>query len=111
MWSFWRRAIKRGLPECLAPVDSLIEKDASGRYVITRDYRLVTAAKSKNHIFIQNGEPHTHGVGAPDLGLGAYRNSVIINQLAGREVYTVSHKTVFQTFGTGIAEKTAVPNG
>ncbi|MCY8240656.1 lysine N(6)-hydroxylase/L-ornithine N(5)-oxygenase family protein [Bacillus haynesii] len=102
---------KERLPECLAPVDSLIEKDASGRYVITRDYRLVTAAESENHIFVQNGELHTHGVGAPDLGLGAYRNSVIINQLAGREVYNVSHKTVFQTFGTGIAEKTAVPNG
>ncbi|MEC1352799.1 lysine N(6)-hydroxylase/L-ornithine N(5)-oxygenase family protein [Bacillus sonorensis] len=101
---------KERLPEFLAPVDSLIEKDESGRFVITRDYRLKTAVKTDHHIFVQNGELHTHGVGAPDLGLGAYRNSVIINQLAGREVYTVSHKTVFQTFGA-VKEKTAVPNG
>ncbi|KAA6453352.1 lysine N(6)-hydroxylase/L-ornithine N(5)-oxygenase family protein [Bacillus swezeyi] len=99
------------LPECLAPLNSLIEKDDSGRFFITRDYRLMTAANKESHIFVQNGELHTHGVGAPDLGLGAYRNSVIINQLAARDVYHVSHQTVFQTFGSGIKEKTAVPNG
>ncbi|SPU03955.1 siderophore biosynthesis protein [Bacillus licheniformis] len=52
---------KERLPECLAPVDSLIEKDASGRYVITRDYRLVTAAKSKT-IFLFKTESCTRTV-------------------------------------------------
>ncbi|WP_205857298.1 lysine N(6)-hydroxylase/L-ornithine N(5)-oxygenase family protein, partial [Phytoactinopolyspora endophytica] len=47
-------------------------------------------------LFVQNAELHTHGVGAPDLGLGAYRNSVIINAVAGREVYPVRDRTVFQ---------------
>ncbi|KMM57883.1 lysine 6-monooxygenase [Bacillus glycinifermentans] len=102
---------KERMPEFLAPINGLIEKDDSGRFAVTRDYRLKTTAKTDSRIFVQNGELHTHGVGAPDLGLGAYRNSVIINQLAGREVYPVSHKTVFQTFGTGSKEKAAVPNG
>lgn len=50
-------------------------------------------------LFVQNGELHTHGVGAPDLGLGAYRNAVLINQIAGENVYKIYKNTVFQKFG------------
>jgi lysine N6-hydroxylase len=52
-----------------------------------------------NRLFVQNGELHTHGVGAPDLGLGAHRNAVIINGLLGRTVYRVQSRNVFQNFG------------
>ena len=34
--------------------------------------------RSGREIFVQNAEEHTHGFVAPDLGMGAYRNSVII---------------------------------
>ncbi|MDI5788726.1 hypothetical protein PO124_10905 [Bacillus licheniformis] len=83
-----------------------------GRERPLRDYtRLQTSDSCKiKTIFYSNGELHTHGVGAPDLGLGAYRNSVIINQLAGREVYTVSHKR-FSDIRNRNRGKTAVPNG
>ena len=36
---------------------------------------------------------------APDLGLGAHRNAVIVNALCGREVYPVRERNVFQSFG------------
>ena len=55
------------------------------------------------HLFVQNGELHTHGVGAPDLGLGAHRNAVIVNALVGREVYAVRERNVFQSFGVRAA--------
>ncbi|NED94874.1 SidA/IucD/PvdA family monooxygenase [Phytoactinopolyspora alkaliphila] len=58
------------------------------------------ARPGASSLFIQNGELHTHGVGAPDLGLGAYRGAVIANAVAGREVYPVRERTVFQRFGT-----------
>ncbi|MGP4070070.1 lysine N(6)-hydroxylase/L-ornithine N(5)-oxygenase family protein [Halobacillus sp. B29] len=74
--------------------------DEQGRFVVNKGYDLATRLQTQGQIFIQNGELHTHGVGAPDLGLGAYRNAVIINQIAGREVYSVDEKHVFQTFGT-----------
>ncbi|CAM5517340.1 monooxygenase [Streptomyces avidinii] len=38
-------------------------------------------------IFVQNGERHTHGVGAPDLGLAAWRSAAILNTLTGKEPY------------------------
>lgn len=41
----------------------------------------------------------SHGVGTPDLGLGAYRAATIANQLLGYEQYTLpSQQQCFQHF-------------
>ncbi|MCF6409368.1 lysine N(6)-hydroxylase/L-ornithine N(5)-oxygenase family protein [Pseudalkalibacillus salsuginis] len=87
------------VPGFLEGIDHLIDWDEHGRYQIRQNYELKMNQPMGNKIFIQNGELHTHGVGAPDLGLGAHRNAVIINSLVGREVYPVRKKNVFQTFG------------
>jgi lysine N6-hydroxylase len=50
-------------------------------------------------VYVQNAERHTHGVGAPDLGLAAWRSAVILNSLMGREVYPLPRRTAFTTFG------------
>jgi siderophore synthetase component len=42
-------------------------------------------------------------IGAPDLGLGAHRNAVIVNALTGRDVYAVRDRNVFQSFGVHAA--------
>ena len=80
------------------PID-VLELDASGRPVIELDYRLRLRDGSPSTLFVQNAELHTHGVGTPDLGLGAHRSAVIANALAGREVYAVRDRNVFQSFG------------
>jgi lysine N6-hydroxylase len=67
--------------------------------VVELDYRLRMADGSPSTLFVQNAELHTHGVGTPDLGLGAHRSAVIANALAGREVYAVRERNVFQSFG------------
>jgi acetolactate synthase I/II/III large subunit len=90
----------------LASAEVVIAVDEQGRPEVELDYRLrlrngldSPAGRSASSLFIQNGELHTHGVGAPDLGLGAHRNAVIANTLAGRTVYPVRERTVFQRFG------------
>lgn len=88
------------LPPFIDPISHHIQWDHQGRFQVEREYRLKTNTLGENDIFVQNAELHTHGVGAPDLGLGAYRNSVIINELARRPVYPLYQKHVFQTFGT-----------
>ncbi|SDW86683.1 lysine N6-hydroxylase [Marinococcus luteus] len=88
----------------LKGIEASLQRDKHGRLQIDEKYRAVQAEKNR-HVFIQNGEMHTHGVGAPDLGLGAHRNAVIINQIADREVYPVRAKNVFQQFER---EKTGV---
>ncbi|MEM1506040.1 lysine N(6)-hydroxylase/L-ornithine N(5)-oxygenase family protein [Domibacillus sp. 8LH] len=87
------------IPDCLKGIKHLVETDEIGQLVIEEDYKVKLNKESHNHVFIQNGELHTHGVGAPDLGLGACRNVTIINQLVGKEVYQTYEKNVFQQFG------------
>ena len=81
----------------------LLARDAAGRAVVELDYRLRLADGTPSTLFVQNGELHTHGVGAPDLGLGAHRNAVIANALVGRAVYAVRERNVFQSFGIAAA--------
>ncbi|WP_089604047.1 lysine N(6)-hydroxylase/L-ornithine N(5)-oxygenase family protein [Acinetobacter piscicola] len=71
-----------------------IEFDHKQRWQITEDYRVVHHLNG--HIFVQNQEMHSHGVGTPDLGLGAYRAATIINQLAERQIYELGQQV--QTF-------------
>ncbi|MGG3890729.1 lysine N(6)-hydroxylase/L-ornithine N(5)-oxygenase family protein [Metabacillus fastidiosus] len=87
------------IPSFLYSLSNLIKRDQYGRYIVEKDYTLSLTDTSTNQIFIQNGELHTHGVGAPDLGLGAHRSAIIINKLAGRDVYSVCDCNVFQQFG------------
>lgn len=82
----------------LAGLDKDLIRDEKGRLDISRDFK-VTTKNAKGTFYIQNGELHTHGVGTPDLGLGAYRSAVIVNDLLGRECYKITKKNVFQNFG------------
>jgi lysine N6-hydroxylase len=49
-------------------------------------------------VYVQNAERRTHGVGAPDLGLGAHRAAVILNALTGRTVYDLPRRAAHTAF-------------
>jgi lysine N6-hydroxylase len=87
------------VPDFLKGIQSVIEWDEDGRFVIEEDYRMKMKEVSCHHLFVQNGELHTHGVGAPDLGLGAFRSATIINRIAGIDIYKTYNQNVFQQFG------------
>ena len=98
------------LPDFLNQLRPALAHDAAGRLQIARDYQALRADDSApSGVFIQNGEIHTHGIGAPDLGLGAYRAALIANQLCGREVYTLRSTNVFQQFGCDTTATVATP--
>ncbi|SEQ83136.1 lysine N(6)-hydroxylase/L-ornithine N(5)-oxygenase family protein [Natrinema salaciae] len=92
----------RPTPTFLEPIADRIAFDDRGRFRVSEDYRLEGdfggADDAGGRVFVQNAALHTHGVGTPDLGLGCYRNAVIVDRLAGREVYPIDRDTVFQTF-------------
>jgi lysine N6-hydroxylase len=69
------------MPHCLDPVGGLINRDSQQRPVVGRDFR-VELAGSAAGLYLQNAELHSHGVGTPDLGLGAYRAATILNAVA-----------------------------
>lgn len=92
---------RHGLPKCLNTLLPYIEHDEFEQPEIDRDYTLVYRKNVVNRgkVFVQNQEVHSHGVGAPDLGLGAYRAGYIINQLTGEQTYDTDALRVFQQFG------------
>jgi len=90
---------ERPLDELLAPLAAYIGTDDAGRPLVGADYRLDLDAQVTGGVFVQNAERHTHGVGAPDLGLAAWRAAVILNAVCGREVYPLPARTAFTTFG------------
>jgi lysine N6-hydroxylase len=89
------------VPEFLEPVRDRIRWDHRGRFAASATYAVDTRQDQGGspEIFVQNAEEHTHGFVAPDLGMGAYRNSVIVAALTGREVYPIEKRIAVQSFG------------
>jgi lysine N6-hydroxylase len=83
----------------LAPLEDKLERDESGRLAVDAQYRLKLPPEIAGSIFVQNAERHSHGAGAPDLGLGAWRSASILNTVSGREIYALPDRTAFTTFG------------
>jgi lysine N6-hydroxylase len=84
------------VPAFVTGIAGRIRFDEQGRYDVAADY---TIDHDDEEIYVQNAEEHTHGLIAPDLGMGAYRNSIIIRGMTGREVYPVEQHIAFQEFG------------
>ena len=83
-------------PPFLAGIADRLDWDALGRLDVARDY---SVDGGRGRVFVQNGEEHTHGLTAPDLGFGAWRNSSILASISGREVYPIERRIAFQEFG------------
>ena len=81
----------------LTAVDPLVQRDAAGRWVVNRDHS-VASSVLEGRLFVANADLHSHGVAAPDLGIGAIRNATILNSVAGREVYRLPKSTAFTSF-------------
>lgn len=79
--------------------DTVLATDANHDFIIQEDFTALRCDKGQGRIFVQNAEIFQHGVGSPDLGLGAARNSVIINQLLGEARYRVPKQSAFQDYG------------
>lgn len=88
-------------PACIDELAPLVDFDARGRYRVGLDYRVAMDPSVSGGLYVQNAELHTHGVGTPDLGLGAHRGACIVNALCGREVYRLPRRTVVTEFGAG----------
>lgn len=84
------------VPSFVDGIRDRLRFDERGRFAATESYAVDTAG---SEVFVQNGEEHTHGFVAPDLGMGAFRNSVILNAITGRGAYPVEKRVATQSFG------------
>jgi lysine N6-hydroxylase len=90
---------ERPLGRILAGLDPYLRRDSSDRPRIDDHFRLVLDPSVTGRVHVQNAELHTHGVGAPDLGLAAWRSATILNSLTGKAPYPLPDRTAFTTFG------------
>ncbi|MER5751042.1 SidA/IucD/PvdA family monooxygenase [Streptomyces sp. NPDC002088] len=90
---------ERPLDRILAGLEPYLRRDSRDRPRIDEQFRLVLDPAVTGSAYVQNAELHTHGVGAPDLGLAAWRSATILNSLTGKETYPLPTRTAFTTFG------------
>lgn len=87
----------------LAALGPYVRRDAAGRPRIDAAYRMVLDASVTGAVYVQNAERHTHGVGAPDLGLAAHRSATILNDVfaggGGGELFPLPRRSAFTAFG------------
>ncbi|CAA7389938.1 lysine N(6)-hydroxylase/L-ornithine N(5)-oxygenase family protein [Chryseobacterium fistulae] len=83
-------------PKFLKGIETQIKRTEDGLFDVSRYYTI----DNSEQIFVQNAELHTHGFVTPDLGMGAYRNAIIINSITGKEIYKVEKQIAFQKFST-----------
>ncbi|MEX2291482.1 MAG: SidA/IucD/PvdA family monooxygenase [Mycobacteriales bacterium] len=84
-------------PALLEPLLPLLDLDERGRYRVDADHRV--ALHVPGPLFVQNAEEHTHGVGTPDLGLGAWRSATILGALTGQPLVP-PQQGAFTRFGS-----------
>ncbi|WP_406322065.1 lysine N(6)-hydroxylase/L-ornithine N(5)-oxygenase family protein [Streptomyces sp. NBC_00519] len=104
---------ERPLDRILAGLDPYLRRDSRQRPRIDQHFRLAldpSISGSNCHIYVQNAERHTHGVGTPDLGLAAWRSATILNSLTGKETYPLPTRTAFTTFGLDQQPQPRIPH-
>ncbi|TMR99884.1 lysine N(6)-hydroxylase/L-ornithine N(5)-oxygenase family protein [Nonomuraea basaltis] len=94
-------------PAFLEPLSDLVDWDGRGRYQVDGSYRVALDPRVSGRLYVQNAELHTHGVGAPDLTLGAWRAATILNAVAGRTLLPVPDRVAWTTFGAPRAPEAA----
>ncbi|MFD3436397.1 lysine N(6)-hydroxylase/L-ornithine N(5)-oxygenase family protein [Streptomyces sp. NPDC058685] len=100
---------ERSVDRMLAGLDPYIRRDASGRPRVDGEFKVVLDESVTGSVYVQNAEKHSHGVGAPDLGLAAWRSAGILNSLTGKEPYPMPRRTAFTSFGLERREAPSVP--
>ncbi|MFR9795625.1 lysine N(6)-hydroxylase/L-ornithine N(5)-oxygenase family protein [Streptomyces sp. MS06] len=90
---------ERPLTPLLSGLDPYLRRDGSDRLRVDAQFRLVLDPAVSGAVYVQNAERHSHGVGAPDLGLAAWRSATILNTVTGEESCPLPGRTAFTSFG------------
>ncbi|ANS64557.1 monooxygenase [Streptomyces lincolnensis] len=93
---------ERPLDRILAGLDPYLRRDSRERPRVDEHFRLLldpSVTATGSHVYVQNAERHTHGIGTPDLGLAAWRSATILNALTDKAPYPLPTRTAFTTFG------------
>lgn len=83
------------VPSFMEGVFDRIERDEQGKYLQKENWSVDIHG---HDIFIQNAGFESHGLINQDLGMSCYRNSRILREITGRDIYPIEHRFAFQSF-------------
>lgn len=86
------------IPDWLLNMKSEIEWEEDHFFKVDDEYRILFKDGRSNHFFTLTNLDLTSGTGATNLGLSVRRNQVILNAIAGEELFHLQADTVFQNF-------------
>ncbi|NCU06198.1 MAG: SidA/IucD/PvdA family monooxygenase [Chitinophagaceae bacterium] len=82
-------------PAFIKPVKEQLQWKNEHEFKLNKNYSIDT----EDSVFVQNADLKSHGFNSADLGMGPYRNAVIINSILGYNHYNIETGSTFQTFG------------
>lgn len=83
------------IPPFMEGVFDRIERNEQGKYRQKENWSVDIHGRE---IFIQNAGFESHGLINQDLGMSCYRNSRILQEITGRDIYSVEPRFAFQSF-------------
>jgi lysine N6-hydroxylase len=86
------------VPSFMEGVFERIERDEKGKYLQKENWSVDINSRE---IFIQNAGFESHGLINQDLGMSCYRNSRILREITGRDIYPIESRFAFQSFIPG----------
>lgn len=78
------------VPACLEPLRGRLARDAGGGLALGRNYRVLWDGPDESPIYGLNHGHRSYGVIDPQLSMTAWRSAVILNDLVGREVFSLA---------------------
>lgn len=86
------------VPSFMEGIFDRIERDDQGKYLQKENWSVDVHGRE---IFIQNAGFESHGLINQDLGMSCYRNSRILREITGRDIYPIEERFAFQSFEPG----------
>lgn len=84
------------LPSFIDRLDIVFE--APNAWKVDADYQIVRSVETAHHLYATANLELSHGPAADNLGMSVSRNQLILNAVAGTELYPVEQHATFTTF-------------
>lgn len=83
-------------PSILKHINNRIKRTDSGKFSVGPNFSVDI---NGNEIYVLNAELESHGILTSDLGMGPYRNAVVLNDILNTKHFKLEKNIAFQDFG------------
>lgn len=100
--------LREALPECLAPLQDRLGRDAQGRLQLDDAFAADLQGAAGRRIYFLGAGRYSHGIAEPQLSLSSWRAAQVVNDLSGRRIYDTQQGGSVMQWRTSSTERSAV---